>query len=101
MRGNMAVDKKAAFRLTGAWQHAEMLHGIDSGLIIVSVAQFRRPLGTVHQQLSATPRHRVGKAKTQCGFPQSTRKLFHVRTFWLPVGFTDGGGTTVPLSGCI
>ncbi len=33
------------------------------------------------------------------GFPQSTRSLFHVRTFWLPVDFTDGGGTTLLLSG--
>jgi hypothetical protein len=77
-------------RSTGARQHAETLHGIDPGLFIVRVAQFRRPLGTFYQQLSSTPRHRVGKAKTQCGFPQSTRSLFNVQTFLLPVDFTDG-----------
>ena len=48
----------------GARQHVEALHGIDSGFIIVRVAPFRRPLGTFHQHLSLTMRHRVGKAKT-------------------------------------
>ena len=32
----------------------------------------------------------------ECGFPHSTRSLFHVRTFWLPFNFADGGGATVP-----
>jgi hypothetical protein len=64
MRGKMTVGIFAAFCSTGARQHVETLHGIDSGLIIVRVAPFRRPLGTFHQQLSSTPRHRVGKAKT-------------------------------------
>jgi hypothetical protein len=63
MRGKIAVGVMAALRSTGARQHAETLHGIYPGLIIVRVAQFRRPLGTFHQQLSSTPRHRVGKAK--------------------------------------
>ena len=47
-------------------------------------------------------RHRdnvPAKQEAQCGFRQSIRSLFHVRTCWLPVEFTDGGGTTVPLSG--
>ncbi len=95
----MAVGVMAAFRSAAARQDAETLHCIDSGLIIVRVASFRRPLVTFHQQLSSTQRHRVGKAKTQCGFPQSTISLLHVRVSWLPVDFTDGGGTTVPLSG--
>jgi hypothetical protein len=64
MRDKLAVGIKAAFRSTGARQHVETLHGIDSGLIIIPVAPFRRPLGTFHQQLSSTPRHRDGKAKT-------------------------------------
>ena len=38
MRGQMAVGLLAAFRSTGARQHVETLHGIDSGLIIVRVA---------------------------------------------------------------
>ena len=63
IRGEMAVGIMAAFRSTGARQHAETLHGIDPGLMIVRVAQFRQPLGTNHQQLSSTPRHRVGIAK--------------------------------------
>ena len=46
----------AAFRSTGARQHAETLHSIDPGLIIVRVAPFRRPLGTILQQLR---RHRA------------------------------------------
>ncbi len=54
----------AAFLSTGARQHAETLHGVDPGLIIVRVTPFRRPLGTFHQQLSSTPRNRVGKAKS-------------------------------------
>ncbi len=50
--------------------------------------------------VSLTPRHRFSKAKAPCGFPKSTRSLFHVRAYFLlPVDFTDGGGTTVPLSG--
>jgi hypothetical protein len=60
----MAVGFMAAFRSTGARQDAEALQGIDPGLIIIRVAQFRRPLATFHHQLSSTPRHRVGKAKT-------------------------------------
>jgi hypothetical protein len=59
----VAVGFMAAFRSTGARQYAKTLHGIDPGLIIVRVAQFRRPLRTFHQKLSSTPRHRVGKAK--------------------------------------
>jgi hypothetical protein len=55
MRGQIAVGVMAAFRSTGARQHAETLHGIDSGLIIVRVAQFRRPLGTF---TSSFRRHR-------------------------------------------
>ncbi len=74
-----------AFRSTGARQDAETLHGIDPGLIIVRVAQLRRPLGAFHQQLSSTPRHCAGKEKTQRGFPLSTRSLFHMRIYWLPV----------------
>jgi hypothetical protein len=35
----------------GAWQHAETLHGIVPGIIIVRVAPFCRPLGTFHKQL--------------------------------------------------
>ena len=41
----------------------------------------------------------VGDTTNECGFPQSTRSLFHVKTSWLPDDFADGGGTTVPLSG--
>jgi hypothetical protein len=64
MRGKMTVGIMAAFRSTGARQHVETLHGIDPGLIIVQVAPLCRPLGTFHQQLSSTPQHSVGKAKT-------------------------------------
>jgi hypothetical protein len=64
MRGKIAVGFMAALRSTGARQHAETLHGIASGFIIVQLAPFRRPLSTFHQQLSSTPRHRVGEAKT-------------------------------------
>ena len=41
------------------------------------------------------------KQKRGVAFPQFTRCLFHVRVniLWLPVDFTEGGGTTVPLSG--
>jgi hypothetical protein len=38
IRGKMTVGIMAAFRLKGARQHAETLHGIDPGLIIVRVA---------------------------------------------------------------
>ena len=41
----------------------------------------------------------VGDTTNECGFPQSTRSLFHVGTSGLPDDFADGGGTTVPLSG--
>ncbi len=41
----------------------------------------------------------VGDTTNECGFPQSTRSLFHVRTSFLLDDFSDGGGTTVPLSG--
>jgi hypothetical protein len=27
-----------------------------------------------------------------------TRSLFHMRIFWLPIHFADGGGATAPLS---
>jgi hypothetical protein len=64
MRGKMTVGFMAAFRSTGARQRVETLYGIDPGLIIVRVAPFCRLLGTFHQQLSSTPRHRVGRAKT-------------------------------------
>ena len=37
--------------LGGVRQHDETLNGIVSGLFIVRVAPFRRPLGTFHQQL--------------------------------------------------
>ncbi len=63
MRGKMTVGIMAAYRSAGAQQHAEKLHGIDPGLIIVLVAPFHRPLGTFHQQLSSTPQNRAGKAK--------------------------------------
>jgi hypothetical protein len=63
MRDKMAVGVMAAFLSTGARQHTETLHGFYPGLIIVREAPFRRPLGIFHQQLSLTPRHRVGKAK--------------------------------------
>jgi hypothetical protein len=63
MRGKMTVGVMAAFRSTDARQHVETLHGIDPGLIIIRVALFRQPLGTFHQQLSSTPRHRAGKKK--------------------------------------
>jgi hypothetical protein len=61
MRGKMAVGFMAASRSTGARQHAKTLKSIDPGLIIVRVAPFRRPLDTFYQQLSSTPRNRVGK----------------------------------------
>ncbi len=40
-----------------------------------------------------------GHTTNECGFPQSTRNVFHLRTIWLPDDFADGGGTTVPPSG--
>ncbi len=71
----MTVGIMAAFRSTGVRQHVETLHGIKPGLIIVRFGPFPRPLGTFHQQLSSAPRHRVGKAKTLCGFPQFTQLI--------------------------
>ncbi len=46
----------------------------------------------------ATPQI-MGGTTNEWGFPHSTRSLFQVGTFWLPDDFSDGGGTTVPLSG--
>ncbi len=55
-------------------EHVETLGGIFR-LIIVRVAPFRRPLGIFYQQLSLTLRHRVGEAKTWCGFSSICPKL--------------------------
>ncbi len=60
---NNFVDRSS--RSTGARQHAETLHGIDPGLIIVF--KWRNFVGRsalFTNSFSSTPRHRVGKAKT-------------------------------------
>jgi hypothetical protein len=68
MRGKIALDIMAAFRSTGARQNAEALHTaltpVSSSFDVVRVEPFHRPLGTFHQHLLSTPRHRVGKAAT-------------------------------------
>ncbi len=95
----MTVGVMAAFRSTGARQHVETLHVIGPEVIIVLMEPFRRPLGTFHQQISSTPRHRVGKKKTQCGFPQLLEAYFTCEPFGSPLILLTVEGPRCPLAG--
>ena len=84
------VVEKKSFWSAVIKEHVE-LHG-KVRLIMVRVA----PLG-IFSSAAFVDAATIMSAKQKRGvaFPKFTRSLFHVRVniLWLPVDFTDGGGT--------
>ncbi len=77
MHSKMTVGATAAFRSTVFEHKFETLYEIVPGLIIVRVAPFRRPLGTVHQQLRrqraiVTAKQNIESKLTDFFSPKST-----------------------------
>jgi hypothetical protein len=68
-------------------------------LFIPPVAPFRRPLGTFHQQLSSTPKHRAGKAKNSAASLNLPEAYFTCEPFGFPMILLAVEGTRCPLAG--
>ncbi len=64
----------------------EWRHFVDRSALFTNSFRRHRDIVSAKQKRSAA----------SLNLPES---LFHVRTFWFPVDFTYGGGTTVPLVG--
>ncbi len=99
MRGKITAGIMAAFCSTGARQNAETLNGIDPSFIKFRVAPFLRPLGTFHQQLSSTPRHRAGKAIRSAASLDLPEAYFTCEPLGSPLILLAVEGPRFPLAG--